>query len=150
MANDGVIDKFIGDAMMVVFGAPAHKPPEQSALSAARCAVGMRRALVELNEELEAQGLPRVRIGMGIHTGEAIVGNVGSAERMDYTCIGDSVNTTARIESACKQVGTDLLVSGVVRDLLGDNVQVGEPAQVSLKGKRAPMAVYPLIDAVER
>jgi class 3 adenylate cyclase len=108
----------------------------------------MRRRLVLLNAELEAEGLPPIKIGIGIHTGEAIIGNVGSAQRMDYTCIGDSVNTTSRIETACKEVGHDLLISAVVRNLLEDRVTVGDLARVALKGKKEPMDVYPVLDVV--
>jgi len=149
MENGGVVDKFIGDAIMVIFGAPVKRTPEQSAMRAVRSAVGMRERLKELNESFEADGLPAIRIGIGIHTGEAIVGNVGSSQRMDYTCIGDSVNTTARIESACKTVGADILISGVVRNLLGSRIEVGPSSRVHLKGKSEPMDVFPLEAVVD-
>ncbi len=144
MENGGVVDKFIGDAIMVIFGAPVKRTPEESAMRAVRSAIGMRERLRELNESFEAEGLPAIRVGIGVHTGEAIVGNVGSSQRMDYTCIGDSVNTTARIESACKTVGADVLVSGVVRTLLGNRIEVGPSSRVHLKGKSEPMDVFPV------
>ncbi|MCA9689068.1 MAG: adenylate/guanylate cyclase domain-containing protein [Myxococcales bacterium] len=145
MEHDGLIDKFIGDAIMVVFGAPVRTPPEQSALAAARAALAMRERLVGLNERLAADGLPTLRTGIGIHAGEAIAGNIGSPERMNYTVIGDSVNVAARIETACKELGHTLLISEVVRDLLGARAIVGDEAIVHLKGKSLPARVFPLV-----
>mgnify|MGYP002777727549 CR=1 FL=1 len=144
MEQGGLIDKFIGDAIMVVFGAPVRLAPEVSARAAARAALGMKRRLAQLNSALEREGLPALHIGIGVHTGEAIAGNIGAPQRIDYTLIGDSVNTTARIESACKEVGHDLLVSEATRTLLGDAAVVGEPVTVNLKGKSRPSAVFPL------
>jgi adenylate cyclase len=145
MEHGGMIDKFIGDAMMVVFGAPVRQPPEQSALHAARAALGMLGRLDGLNRSLIADGLPALRIGMGIHTGEAIAGNIGAPQRLDYTLIGDVVNTVARIESVCKEVGADILVSEATRLLLGERARVGEARVVQLKGKAQPTPVYPLL-----
>ncbi|HEY8378228.1 MAG TPA: adenylate/guanylate cyclase domain-containing protein [Nannocystis sp.] len=146
MEHGGLIDKFIGDAILVVFGAPVRLPPEASARAAARAALGMRRRLARLNDALQAEGHTPLRIGIGIHTGEAIAGNIGAPQRLDYTLIGDSVNTASRIESACKEVGCDLLVSEDTRNLLGDDAIVGEPVTVQLKGKSRPAAVFPLKD----
>lgn len=149
MEQGGLIDKFIGDAIMVVFGAPVRLPPEASARAAARAALGMQRRLARLNAALQAEGLPPLSIGIGIHTGEAIAGNIGAPQRIDYTLIGDSVNTTARIESACKDVGHDLLISDKTRALLGDAAVVGEPVTVQLKGKSRPSEIFPLKDLRE-
>ncbi|MBL9100710.1 MAG: HAMP domain-containing protein [Myxococcales bacterium] len=145
MEHGGMIDKFIGDAIMVVFGAPARLTPEQSARAAAKAALGMHRRLAALNAAFAADGLPALRIGIGIHTGEAIAGNIGSPQRLDYTLIGDSVNTTARIESTCKEVDHDLLVSEATRAHLGDRARIGEPLVVHLKGKAKPTQVFPLL-----
>lgn len=145
MEHGGLIDKFIGDAIMVVFGAPARLPPEQSALAAAAAALGMRRRLARLNTAFLVDGLPALRIGIGIHTGEAIAGNIGAPQRLDYTLIGDSVNTAARIESACKELDHDLLLSATTRELLGERVDVGEPQVVQLRGKARPAPVFPLL-----
>ena len=142
--HGGLIDKFIGDAIMVVFGAPVRLPPEVSALRAARAALEMRRRLEALNVQLAAEGLPILQTGIGIHTGEAIAGNIGAPQRLDYTVIGDSVNLTARIEAATRQVGHDLLISEATREILGDWVEVGEVIELQLKGKSAPSRIYPL------
>ena len=145
MEHGGMIDKFIGDAIMVVFGAPVHQAPDQSALSAAKAALGMRRRLERLNVAFAADDLPALRIGIGVHTGEAIAGNIGAPQRLDYTLIGDVVNTAARIESACKELGCDLLISDATRQLLGERARVGEARVVHLKGKAQPTSVYPLL-----
>ena len=145
MEQGGLIDKFIGDAIMVEFGAPVRLAPELSARAAARAALGMKRRLAALNDALRAESLPALKIGIGIHTGEAIAGNIGAPQRLDYTLIGDSVNTAARIESACKEVGRDLLISETTRTLLGDLAIVDLPLTVQLRGKSRPAAVYPLL-----
>ncbi|MEZ4382286.1 MAG: adenylate/guanylate cyclase domain-containing protein [Nannocystaceae bacterium] len=145
----GMIDKFIGDAIMVVFGAPARLDPEESALRAARAAVGMRRRLVTLNRQLAAEGLPTLRTGIGIHSGEAIAGNIGAPQRIDYTVIGDSVNVCARIESTCKSLGQEILISEVTRELLGDKAVVSEPYDIQLKGKSQSTRILALLDLKE-
>ena len=145
MEHGGMIDKFIGDAIMVVFGAPVRQPPEQSALNAARAALGMLGRLEQLNRSFIADGLPALKIGIGVHTGEAIAGNIGAPQRLDYTLIGDVVNTVARIESACKEVGENILLSETTRQLLGERASVGEARVVHLKGKARPTSVYPLL-----
>jgi class 3 adenylate cyclase len=145
MEHGGLIDKFIGDAILVVFGAPVRLAPELSARAAARAALGMQRRLARLNDALAAEGTQPLRIGVGVHTGEAIAGNIGAPQRLDYTLIGDSVNTATRIESACKEVGSDVLISEATRILLGDAASVGAPVTVHLKGKSRPTAVFPLL-----
>lgn len=145
-AQGGMVDKFIGDAIMVVFGAPVPRPAADSALRAAKAALGMRRRLVTLNESLAAEGLPTVRIGIGIHSGEAIAGNIGSPQRLAYTVIGDSVNVCARIESTCKQLDQPILVSEVTRDLLGDRAVVSETYDIQLRGKSQSTRIMALLD----
>ncbi|MCX4241380.1 adenylate/guanylate cyclase domain-containing protein [Paraliomyxa miuraensis] len=145
-AQGGFIDKFIGDAIMVVFGAPVVLPARESALRAARAAVGMRRRLVALNEKLEADGMPTLQMGIGVHSGEAIAGNIGAPQRLDYTVIGDSVNVCARIESTCKVLGQDILISEATRDLLGDEAVVSDPYDIQLRGKSQSTRVMALLD----
>jgi adenylate cyclase len=145
-AQGGMIDKFIGDAIMVVFGAPVPRPAADSALRAARAAVGMRRRLLVLNEALVAEGLSPLRIGVGIHSGEAIAGNIGAPQRLAYTVIGDSVNVCARIESTCKTLDQEILISEVTRDLLGDKAVVSEPYDIQLRGKSQSTRILALLD----
>lgn len=150
MENGGVVDKFIGDALMVIYGAPVHLPPEESSLRAVRTAWQMRNRLARLNAEFAAEGIPPLRIGIGIHNGDAVVGNVGSAQRMDYTCIGDTVNTTARVESACKELKTDILISSQIQSLLGDRIVTGPGSRVELKGKKEPVQVFSLLTVLDK
>jgi len=105
---DGTIDKFIGDAIMAIFGAPvSYEDDIERALS---CALDMRVALKELNIEYGFN----LDSGIGIHYGPAIVGNIGAPFRMDYTCIGDTVNTASRIEHLTREVDAEIIVSEAV------------------------------------
>jgi class 3 adenylate cyclase len=146
VAQGGMIDKFIGDAIMVVFGAPVPRPAGDSALRAARAAMGMQRRLVALNERLAADGLPTVRTGTGIHSGEAIAGNIGSPQRLAYTVIGDPVNVCARIESTCKLLGQSILISEATRELLGERAVVSETYDIKLRGKSQSTRIMALLD----
>lgn len=106
-ANGGTLDKYIGDNIMAIFGAPDASPDD--AKNAVKTAVEMQQRLVSLNEELEAHGFPKIEIGIGLHTGVATVGYIGAPQRSDYTAIGDTVNTAARLESNAK--GGQILIS---------------------------------------
>ncbi len=107
--HGGVINKYIGDAIMVLFGAPI--PSATHALDAYRAALDMRSALVQMNKGWAERGLPEIRFGIGIHSGPVLAGNIGAANRMEYTVIGDTVNTASRIEGLCKSCQKDLLIS---------------------------------------
>ena len=108
-AEGGTVNQYIGDAVMVIFGAP--QPQPDHALRAVRAAVEVVRRVHGLRDRWKELGAEEFRIGIGIHTGKAVVGTVGSPRRLDYTAIGDTVNTAARIESANKELQSEVLIS---------------------------------------
>ncbi len=116
-ARGGIIDKFLGDGILSVFGVPIAS--DHHAADAFAAALDMRAKLALLNAERSGRGQEAVRIGIGMHTGEVIAGNVGSALKLQYTIIGDTVNLASRIEGLNKGYGTDLLMSGATRSRLG-------------------------------
>lgn len=122
LAERGTIDKFIGDAVMAEFGAPTSLGAPQDGLSAVRAALGMRSALADLRQRLKDTGLPPLFHGIGISYGNLVVGNVGSPQRLEYTAIGDTVNVASRIESLTKVVGTDILITRPLYDLVQDDI----------------------------
>jgi adenylate cyclase len=122
LAERGTIDKFIGDAVMAEFGAPISQGAKQDALSAVRAGLGMRAALATLRQRLQTEGLPPLFSGIGISYGDLVVGNVGSPQRLEYTAIGDTVNVASRIEGLTKAVGTDLLITRPLYDLVQDEI----------------------------
>ncbi|HTL34994.1 MAG TPA: adenylate/guanylate cyclase domain-containing protein [Kofleriaceae bacterium] len=143
MREDGVVDKYIGDAIMAVFGAPVPKP--ESAVSAVRAAVGMREALADLNKKLVARGAKRIETGIGVHTGEVVAGNIGSERRMEYTVIGDSVNLASRLESATKELGVAVLISQDTYDLVKDHFDVRQVKEITVKGREQPVMTYEVL-----
>jgi len=142
---EGTLDKFIGDEMMVLFGSPvAH---DDDADRAVRAALEMQGALSDLNERHEAQGLPPFEIGIGINTGEVVAGYIGSSQALEYTVIGDPVNTGARLCSLAK-AGQTLLSEGTVEKLTG-GFAFEELPEEKVKGKAQPIRVFELIDCAE-
>ena len=138
--NGGVVDKFIGDAIMAVWGAP-NEGPNDTAHALMAC-LEMRVALGELNARRIARGDEPIVIGMGLHTGQAISGTIGSEERMEYTVIGDTVNLTSRIEASTKSFGTDLLISDAVLQVVGETFWTEKAGDVIAKGKSEPIALF--------
>ena len=138
----GTLDKYIGDAVMAIYNAPLYV--EGHAVRACRSAVFMMRKLKELNEEFARQGMPQIDIGIGIHTGEAVVGNMGADIRFDYTAIGDNVNLASRLEGLNKYYGTHILVSGITRNMAGKEFNFREIDLVRVKGKEQPVALFEL------
>jgi adenylate cyclase len=139
--HHGVVDKFIGDAAMGIFGLDEMQHPEESALNAA---FEIMRLLPELNEDLKARLLPPIKIGIGIHGGPSIAGNIGSEERLEYTVIGDAVNIASRLESLNKTLGTTLTVSEAVYQASSKESQsrLSFKGSHPLKGKSLELAVY--------
>lgn len=136
----GVVDKFIGDAIMAVWGAP--KETEYDAMNAVRACIEMRKGLEELNHKRMARGDVPIAIGMGLHTGYAISGTIGSDERMEYTVIGNTVNTASRIEASTKAFGADLLITDEVLAKVGDNFNVIYAGAAEVKGRSDAIKMY--------
>lgn len=143
MQHDGVVDKYIGDAIMAVFGAPVSRPDD--AKNAVRAAVRMRQALAKLNERLAERGIAPLRTGIGLHTGEVVAGNIGSEQRMEYTVIGDAVNLASRLESNTKELGVDVLVSDATYELTKDVVEARAVKEITVKGRAQPVMTYEVL-----
>jgi adenylate cyclase len=143
MSHGGVVDKFMGDAIMAVFGAPVPQPDD--ALHAVQAALEMRSRLQEINRDFAARGLPEIRTGIGLHSGQVVAGNMGHVERMEYTVIGDAVNLASRLEGMTKELGCDVLLSEDLFLSVEKNV-VAEPLKrIKVKGRDQDVMVYRLI-----
>jgi adenylate cyclase len=138
--HNGILDKYIGDAIMAVFGTPFPSP--QDADNAVLVAIRMQQVLQALNRRRRAAGGPELAVRIGINSGDVVAGNIGSARRMDYTVIGDGVNVAARLEAANKQLGTRILISGSTRALLRGSYRLRELDLIRVRGKRAPVPVF--------
>jgi len=141
--NNGVVDKFIGDAIMAVWGAP--ESFGNDAANALKAALEMRLAVEALNKSRIARGQPEIKIGMGLHTGTLIAGTIGSDDRMEYTVIGDTVNQASRIEAATKAFGTDLLISDITYEKIKDIFACEVAGTAEVKGKAEPLKLYKVL-----
>ena len=144
IANEGTLDKFIGDSIMAFWNAPVDVADHAG--KAVRAALGMRETLTRLNES-DAFGFgtkQKVGIGVGIHTGLACVGNMGAETHFNYSAVGDAVNIAARIESVCKDVGFDILISETTAKSAGDCALL-EAGALALKGKSTRTRVYAVV-----
>lgn len=139
-AHHGIINKYIGDAIMAIFGAPVAS--QNSAEDAFAAALDMRKALEKVNKEFAEDGLPQLRFGIGIHTGPVFAGTIGAENRMEYTVIGDTVNTASRLESLCKTYSTDLLLSEAAAEKLSNIRNLVFVAEAQIRGKSEAMKVY--------
>jgi adenylate cyclase len=140
---NGVINKFIGDAVMAIFGAPIEDNNHPK--NAVRCACDMLAKVDELQEKWLNEGKPKIEIGIGINTGEAFVGNIGSEKRMEYTVIGDMVNLASRIESNNKIYKTNLLISSSTFDYVRGIVDTIKISNVKIRGKEKTLDLYEVI-----
>ncbi|MCB0341105.1 MAG: HAMP domain-containing protein [Pseudobdellovibrionaceae bacterium] len=145
--HKGVVDKFVGDAIMAVWGAP--EPTDRDSYNAVRACVEMRRALGELNKIRTARGEVPLKIGMGLHTGYVISGTIGSDERMEYTVIGDAVNQAARIEASTKAFGADLLLSDEIADTVHEEFILEKAGSAEVKGKSKPLTLFKVRGYIE-
>ena len=141
--HGGVIDKFIGDAVMALWNAP--RPEPDHVATACRGVLAARDRLDRFNADLVSQGLPAMPTRFGLHSGDCVVGNVGSSDRMNYTAIGANVNLAARLEGLARTYGTDILVSAAVRNAVQDRFLFRKVADVQPKGVAAPLPVYELL-----
>lgn len=136
--HGGTVDKIIGDSVMVIFGAPvAHK---DHALRAVRCGIEMQRKMAELNRQLKAKGKPEVPIGVSVNSGMAIIGNIGSDRFMDYTAVGDTVNTAARLQGAAG--AGEVVISESTYTPVKGEVKVIRKERITVKGKEKPLTIY--------
>ncbi len=135
---DGIIDEIVGDAILAVFGVPERRPDDPH--RAVACALAMQNALGELNEEIQAEGYPLLEMGIGINTGDVIVGNIGSEVRMKYGIVGAAVNTASRIES--NAVGGQVLIGETTYRAVKDAVGADPPRANMMKGIRQPLVTY--------
>ncbi len=138
MRYGGTIDEFIGDAIFVIFGAPSNQPDH--AIRAVACAIDMQRHMQEVNRELESKGIAPVEMGIGVHTGEVVVGSIGSNMRAKYGAVGSHVNLTARIESYT--VGGQVLTTDSTLTEAGSAVEVGRQMMLSTKGFTEPISIH--------
>jgi class 3 adenylate cyclase/ligand-binding sensor protein len=143
-AHEGTLDKFIGDAVLAVFGAPI--PSEENARNAVKAAQQMLTKLAALNEKRTARGQQPIEIGIGIHTGKIMGGNIGSKKRMEYTVIGDTVNVAARLESLSKNYPEAIIISEDTFKMVQDLVDVAGAEEVQLKGKTAATRIHRVTD----
>ncbi len=146
--NGGTLDKFIGDAIMAVWGNVKSQGVEKDARAAVRTALGMRDALGKLNERWKSEGRMSLGFGVGINHGDAVIGNIGSYEpheRLDPTVIGDSVNLASRLEGLTRTYGVDVLLGASVADLVSDEFHLRSVARVQVKGKTLPVDIFTLV-----
>ena len=147
LSHDGTIDKYEGDLIMALFGAPAWR--EDHAVRACRAALDMQARLAKLREQWAHEGKPALYARIGINTGEVVVGNMGSKTRMDYTVIGDAVNLASRLEGANKLYGTNLMISEMTYEMVAEQFLVRELDLIRVQGKQRPVAVYEVLGVTE-
>lgn len=144
MQYGGTLDKFVGDALMAVYGSPLSAGPAEDTWRAVQTAAAMRARLAELQAAWGAQGRTVLQIGIGLNHGDAVVGNIGSPQRMEYTVIGDAVNVCARVEGLCKPYKTDIVLTETVYELVKDRITARRLDEVTVKGRKQRLTIYAL------
>lgn len=139
----GIVDKFIGDAIMAVWGVPESKGND--ALNAVNATIEMRRALLEFNKGRGSAKKPIIKIGSGLNTGPVLAGQIGSEDRLDYTVIGDAVNLASRVETLNKPFGTDILISQDTYNIVKDEFDCEPMQKIKVKGKSEPQQIYAVL-----
>lgn len=142
-AHGGIVDKFMGDAVMAVFGVPVED--SGCAKKAVQAVESMRAQLEELNTELAAEGREPLRMGVGVHLGECVAGSVGPPTRQQYTVVGDTVNLASRLQALTKRFGVDVLVSEDVVSACGDALLLRDFGAAAVEGREQPVHVYQLL-----
>ena len=137
-AHGGTLDKYLGDGLMALFGAPTATPDDAS--NALNAAVAMQRRLLGINRELRDEGLPEIGVGMGLHTGEAIIGYIGSDRRSEYTAIGDTVNTSSRLESNAR--GGEILISDATAKAAHSRYKLKKREPIMVKNRQQPVNLW--------
>jgi len=140
---NGTLDKFIGDGIMAEFGAPLED--EKQEINSVKAAIDMQKEIDKLCQKWESEGKPTIRVGIGIHTGLAVVGNVGSEVRMEYTAIGDTVNVASRLEQATKEHEKKIIISHNTKEQLGDTVNCEDLGEISLPGRGDTIRAYAIV-----
>ena len=147
LENNGTLDKYIGDAQMAVWTAPLDN--KQHALDAVKTSFQMLKDLETFNEDIKGEGVPAFGMGLGINTATVVVGNMGSTQRFDYTCLGDGVNLAARLEGQTKSYGVKLIVGPKTAELVRDVYQVVELDLIAVKGKTEPARIYTALETFD-
>jgi adenylate cyclase len=147
LAHRGMLDKYIGDSLMAVFGAPLADPHHAS--NACFAAIDMRAALRTLQAKWQAHGRPRLDMRVGINTGRVVIGNVGTEQRFNYTVMGDEVNVASRLEAANKELGTDILISAATAKAAEGRVVVIRRGLIAVKGRTQNVEVFELVGAAD-
>jgi adenylate cyclase len=147
LKEGGSIDKFIGDAIMVEFGSPM--PVPDHAVRAVSAALALRDVAHEFGNWMDARfpgrNLPKFAVGIGLHSGDALIGNIGSSSRMEFTAIGDTVNLASRVEGKTKELGCTILATQATKTAAGDALVTGRCECIQVKGRTAAVNVYEVI-----
>ena len=144
LANDGTLDKYIGDAQMAFWNAPLDD--EDHARNAVKTALQMLNSLDEFNKEISKEGIPAFGMGIGINTASVVVGNMGSSQRFDYTCLGDGVNLASRLEGQSKPYGVRIIIGPITREKIKGSYTALELDCIAVKGKKEGVKIYTVLE----